>query len=424
MNNHNINMPSRNEYLKKIIRPLYLKTESSDNKKEKSKLLDEAEKVTGLNRKYLIEKLKSKSNLDKLSTERKKRKQKYGNEIKPALKRCWEIFDKPCGQRLKTLLGDEVSKLRESKELVCSDDIAFKLQEMSTKTIDIKLKSIKENERSKRKYGYGIHPLLYQKIPVKVFGEQDRKKSGFTQIDFVEHCGRSPSGEYLYSQSTADNAHGWWEGEPQMGRSQERTLDGLKECRKRSPILWTEIHPDNDSSLLNWHLLGYTEQENLHFSRSRPYKKNDNCLIEQKNASHIRKHVGHLRFDTKEELKILRSLYRNELRLYKNFFQPQIKLISKVRIKGKIHRKYDKAKTPYKRIMEDPNISEETKQKLTRIYDSLNPAELKRAIDKKLDALYKAYKKKNSSRKVEGNKKLKPNSVRFSTTDSDPISVR
>lgn len=411
------NMQSRNDYLK-ALRSDYLKIKS---KKERGKLLGEAERRTKLDRKVIIKKLRPKSNLDKLPSERKKRKQEYGNEIKPALKKCWEIFDKPCGQRLATSLKDEVDRLRSKKELICSDRIAFKLQKMSARTIDIKLRTIKENERSKRKYSYKVHPLLYQKVPVKVFGEQDRKKPGFTQIDFVEHCGQSASGEYIYSQCAVDIAHGWWEGEPQMGRSQERTLSGLKECRERSPIPWIEIHPDNDTSLLNWHLLCYVEKENLHFSRSRPYKKNDNCLIEQKNGTHVRRHVGHLRFDTQKELEILQGLYRNELRLYKNFFQPQIKLISKVRIKGKIHRKYDKAETPYKRIIEDPGISEKTKQELTRIYKSLNPAELKRAIDRKLDALYKAYEKKNKSQKVDTKKKFKPVSVSFLVAQQEPF---
>ena len=198
----------------------------------------------------------------------------------------------------------------------------------------------------------------------------------------------------------------------------------FRSCRSRSPIPWIEIHPDNDTSFLNWHLFRYVKQENLGFSRSRSYKKNDNCLVEQKNGSHVRKHVGYLRYDTEEELEILRDVYRNELRLFKNFFQPQIKLISKVRTKGKIHRKYDKAETPYKRIIKDPDISKETKQKLNLIYESLNPAELKRAIDKKLDNLYKAYQKKNNSQKVDVNKKHTPRSVRFLITEPDPISVR
>jgi hypothetical protein len=207
-----------------------------------------------------------------------------------------------------------------------------------------------------------------------------------------------------------------------MGRGQERTLEGTRECRDRSPIPWTEIHPDNDTSFLNCHLFKYVEkEEGLELSRSRPYKKNDNCLIEQKNGSHVRKHVGHLRYDTEEELEIHRDLYRNELRLFKNFFQPVIKLVSKIRIKGRIHRKYDNPRTPYKRIMEDPDISKEIKEELTAFYESLNPAELKRAIDRKLDNLWKAYQKKNSSQKVDVDKKLNPRLVSKYIADQQSV---
>ena len=159
------------------------------------------------------------------------------------------------------------------------------------------------------------------------------------------------------------------------------------------------------------------------FSRSRPNKKNDNCFVEQKNWTHVKKYVGYLRYDTKEELKILNDLYRNELRLYKNFFQPVIKLVLKERIGGKIHRKYDIPKTPYQRVMESKEVPKEKKEELKKIYKSLNPAELKKAIDRKLDFLYKAYQKKNKTSKVEFQKKLKQNSLTFIMTQPEPISL-
>jgi hypothetical protein len=143
--------------------------------------------------------------------------------------------------------------------------------------------------------------------------------------------------------------------------------------------------------------------------------------VEQKNWTHVKKFVGYSRYDTEAELNILNSLYRNELRLFKNFFQPVIKLVAKERIKGKIHRCYDKARTPYKRIMESKEVPEQTKQKLLAIYESLNPAELKRTIDRQLDLLYEAYQDKNKTVKVDIKKKL---SVRFSNLQLKPVSVR
>lgn len=412
-----MNMQSRNQYLLEV-RTEYLKTKS---KKGLGKLLDEAVKRTKLNRKYLMEKMRPKSNLDKDGSCRKKRKQFYDNSIKPALVRMWKIFDCPCGQRLETLLKSEIDKLRLLGEVDCSDNTAAKLKTMGSATIDRKLRHQKEVEHQKKKYGRKIHPLLYQKIPIKVFDEQDRTKSGNIQLDLVEHCGASAAGEYINTLSNTDIAHGWWEGEAVMGRGQERTLEAVSQVRSRYPFLWQGIHSDNGSEFINAHLFRYIEKEGLGFSRSRPYKKNDNCLVEQKNWTHVKKFVGYLRYDTEAELNILNDLYRNELRLYKNFFQPVIKLISKERVGGKIHRKYDTAKTPCQRIMESEEIPENKKQELEKAYLSLNPAQLKRDIDRKLDMLYRAYQDKNKTLKVDINKKI---SVRFSDTFQNLVSVR
>jgi len=406
-----IDMKSRNQYLLEL-RKEYLKTKL---KIKKGKLLDEAVKRTKLNRRYLMEKLRPKSNLDKLVSERKRRKEYYDGYLRDALVQMWRIFDYPCGQRLKPLLKTETERMRDLRELHCSDKTTEKLKIIGSATIDRKLKHQKEIERIKRKYHHKIHPLLYQKIPVKVFEEQDRSVLGNIQIDLVEHCGSSASGEFVNTLSTTDISSGWWEGEAIMGRGQERTFSGLERCRTRFPFSWKEIHSDNGTEFINWHLLKYASDEKLGFSRSRPYKKNDNCLVEQKNWTHVKKFVGYARYETEEELTILSDLYRNELRLFKNFFQPVIKLVSKERIRGRIHRKYDSPKTPYHRLMESREVLEKKKQELKRTYQSLNPAQLKRAIDNKLNLLYK------TNQKVDINKKI---SVRFQTVRQELVSVR
>lgn len=377
--------------------------------------MNEAEKRTKLDRKHLVVKLRPKSNLDKDASGRKRRKQYYDNSVKPALVRMWKIFDYPCGQRLVSLLETETDKLRTLGELKCSDVVAGKLKKMGSATIDRKLKHQKEIERMGRKYHRKIHPLLYQKIPVKVFEEQDRSVLGNIQIDLVEHCGQSAAGQFVNTLSVTDISSGWWEGEAVMGKGQERTFQGLQRTRNRSPFPWREIHSDNGTEFINWHLLKYTLKERLDFSRSRPYKKNDNCLVEQKNWTHVKKFVGYSRYETEKELITLNSLYRNDLRLYKNFFQPVIKLISKERIGGKIHRKYDTPKTPYHRLLESREITQKDKQELERIYHSLNPAQLKRTIDSRLKELHKI------NQKVDVNKKA---SVRFSTNYPEAVSVR
>jgi len=412
-----MNMQSRNQYLKEL-RTEYLKTKS---KKKRGELLNEAKKRTKLNRKYLVDKLKPRSNLDKIVSERKKREQYYDNSIKPALVKMWQIFDHPCGQRLEPLLKSETDKLRLLNELLCSNEVALKLKQMGSATVDRKLKHQKEVERIKGKYNSKIHPLLYQKIPVKVFAEQNREELGNIQIDLVEHCGASAAGEFVNTLSSTDISSGWWEGEAVMGKGQENTLEGIKTLRNRFPFPWIEIHSDNGTEFINAHLFRYAGNEELEFSRSRPYKKNDNCLVEQKNWTHVKKFVGYVRYDTIEEQDVLNDLYRHELRLFKNFFQPVIKLVSKERIGGKIRRKYDNPRTPYHRLMESEKIAEQIKQQLKITYESLNPAQLKRTIDQKLNLLYGAYKNKNKTLKVDIQKKI---SVRFSNAQSELVSVR
>jgi hypothetical protein len=411
-----MNMQSRNQYLIEL-RTEYLKNKS---RKKRSELLDEAEKRTKLNRKYLMDKLKPKSNLDKLASERKKRKQYYDNSVKPALVRMWKIFDCACGQRLETSLKEETDRLRKLGELSCSDIVAEKLKQMGSATIDRKLKHTKQIELAKKKYGKK-HPLLYQSIPIKVFEEQDRSVLGNMQIDLVEHCGASALGQFVNTLTATDIFSGWTEQSAIMGKSQERTNNGIDNARQRCPFSWEEMHSDGGTEFINSHLYKYSVGTDLGFSRSRPYKKNDNCLVEQKNNTHVRRLVGYLRYDTSEEQNILNDLYRNELRLFKNFFSPVIKLVLKEKVGGRIHRKYDKPKTPYQRIMESPKISEAKKQELKSIYQSLNPAELKRNIDKKLDALYKLYQQKNNSQKVDGKKRVLPG---FSGVGKTPVSVR
>jgi len=411
-----MDMKSRNQYLVGL-RTEYLKNKS---RKVRGKLLDEAGKRTKLNRKYLMDKLKPKSNLDKLVSERKKREQYYDNSVKPALVAMWKIFDCSCGQRLKTSLRDETDRLRMQGELDCSDIVAKKLKQMGSATIDRKLKHTKQIELAKAKYKKK-HPLLYQSIPVKVFAEQDRSVLGNMQIDLVEHCGASASSQFVNTLTATDISSGWTEQSAVMGKSQENTQIGINSARARYPFVWKEIHSDGGTEFINDHLYRYTVGTELGFSRSRPYKKNDNCLVEQKNNTHVRRLVGYLRYDTAEEQNMLADLYCNEFRLYKNFFSPVIKLVLKERTCGRIHRKYDTPKTPFRRLMESNEISQTKKQELQTIYLSLNPAELKRQIDKKLDMLYKHYEQKNNSQKVEEKKKI---SVRFSGELRNPISVR
>jgi len=390
-----MDMHSKNQYLKELQKRYF----QARSKKEKSSILDECCRNIHQNRKSVIRKMNS--SFSSKPKKRKKRKQIYDGHVKAALVELWEIFDRPCGQRLFPSLQTElINRLRQLEEIFVTNEVAEKLKKISPATIDRALKHQKEVLHYRRKYHRKNNPLIYQKIPVKA-GGWDRTLPGQVQVDLVEHCGQSASGLYGNTVSCAEVAFGWWEGEAVLGSGKERSCDALDKARKRMPFNWVHAHSDNDGSFINWHLLSYCETEGIQFSRSRPYKKNDNCFVEQKNSTHIRNFLGHLRYDTAEEAEIINDLYRNELRLYKNFFQPVMKLKEKIRDKGKIHRKYDTPKTPYQRVMESDQIFETRKNKLKALYLSLNPAELKRSIEMKLKKLHKAYEKKNNSQSIE-----------------------
>lgn len=403
-----MDMDARNQYLAELSKEYH-----TGSKTTKGHLLDEAQKRTGLNRKYLIRKLNRPRTLSRRP--RQGRREYYDGDVVAALVTLWQIFDYPCGQRLAPLLKTEVERLRRLGEVRCRDDVAHKLTEIAPRTIDAKLKRQKEYERRTRQVKAKQHPLLYQKIPVKVAREWDRTVLGQIQIDLVEHCGQSTRGTYLHTVSSIDIASGWWEGEAIMGKGQEATLEALKRLRARFPFRWTALHSDNGTEFINREVFRYIHKAQVPFSRSRPNKKNDNAFVEQKNWTHVKKFVGYFRYDTQEELSLLTRLYRKELRLYKNFFQPVIKLIAKERRRGRIHRKYDTPTTPYHRIRASKDLSKASKHTLQQLYDALNPAELKRTIDATLDQLYEVYhqKQRKSQKAASAQKKLHPPSVTF-----------
>lgn len=398
-------MHARNEYLK-VLRERYLKAKT---KKEKSEILNEYCVNTGQSRKYAIRKIQPTVSLN--PKPRKKRRETYDGQVKAALAKVWEIFDYSCGQRLKPLLEVEVDRLREFGELNIPDDVALKLKKISSATIDRKLKHQRQVLHLLRSKG-GPKPgsLLKQKIPIRLT-EWDTSQVGYVEADMVVHCGSSTLGEYINTLSTTEISSGWWEGEAIMGRSQEQSFWALKEIKKRTPFKWKGLDSDNGQEFINQILYKYCQREKLEFTRSRPNKKNDNAYIEQKNWTHVRKLLGYLRYDTLRELMIINDLYRNELRLYKNFFQPVMKLVSKERIGGRIKRKYGAPKTPYQSLIESKQVSEETKEELKGIYLSLNPASLKRSIEAKLDKLFKTYEEKKKTQQVDPYKRLLPHMV-------------
>jgi hypothetical protein len=239
----------------------------------------------------------------------------------------------------------------------------------------------------KRQRNPPVHPLLYQRVPVKVPSEWDRQQVGNVQLDFVLHCGRSTAGEYLVTLSGTDIASSWWEGGAQLGRSQKATEQSLESMIGRMPFRVVEAHPDNDSALLNDLLWNYCRRRRIQMSRSRPYQKNDNAWVEQKNWTHVRKVVGYRRYTTAAQGEVMRELYIT-LAEFRNFFHPVLKLKEKVRVGGKVRRVYEEAQTPYQRLLALGGFSAKQRRQLQQRYESLNPAELRRRITELQDQLF------------------------------------
>lgn len=368
-------MHSRKQYLEEL-----RKDYEQAGQRERGRLLDEAQKRTGMNRKYLIRVLGQQRGPRSGKRGRRGRPREYGAAaLLTALIAVWEMFEYPCGQRLAPILRRQVERLRRLGELRCSEEVAGKLGAISARVIDRLLGREKQVRHLKRERNPSVHPLLYQRIPVKVACEWDPQQVGNLQVDYVAHCGRSTGGEYVHTISTVDIASGWWEGQAIAGRSQHATQQGLDQIRTRCPFRILEIHPDNDSGLINDLVWRYCQKARIQMSRSRPYKKNDNAWVEQKNWTHVRKVVGYRRYDTMRQMELVNQIYE-VARLYQNFFQPVIKLTSKTRVGGKIHRTYDQPRTPYERLLESGQLRRKTARELRATYESLNPAQLHRRL--------------------------------------------
>jgi hypothetical protein len=199
------------------------------------------------------------------------------------------------------------------------------------------------------------------------------------EMDLVGHEGGESCGDYIQTLDMTDVCTGWTETQAVKNKAQLWVFEAIEQIRERLPFPLLGIDSDNAGEFINSHLYRYCQKEKITFTRARAYRKNDNCYVEQKNYSVVRRAVGYHRYDTEEEQKLLNELYCH-LRFYTNYFQPVMKLLEKARIGSKVTKKYDKPKTPYQRVLESPDVDKEKKKELRHEYAKLNPAELKRQI--------------------------------------------
>jgi hypothetical protein len=368
-----LSMPERRAVTKQMARR-YAKA----SKTEKGLMLDELCALTGWTRRHarrcLVGVLTAASDRP-----RRPRPKVYGQEVLEPLKIVWASLNGPAGKRLAPFMADAVEALERHGELAIDEQARAKLLRMSSATIDRALAPERARLRIKGRQGTKPGSILKRQIPIRTFAEWDEARPGFCEVDLVAHDGGSPYGEFCQTLDLTCVATGWTEPRAVRNKAQRWVHEAIDDVASELPFPLLGLDSDNGSEFINMHLFRYCTERGITFTRSRPYRKNDNCYVEQKNWPVVRQQVGYGRYDTAAELEALRELYR-VLRLYVNFFQPQMKLLSKTRRGAKVTKRFDQARTPYQRALESPYVAEATKSTLKATYLGLNPAQLKREL--------------------------------------------
>ncbi|MBI4811699.1 MAG: DDE-type integrase/transposase/recombinase [Ignavibacteriales bacterium] len=325
-------------------------------------------------------------------TSKKKRTKRYrprlyDERVDKVLKQLWYIADGICGKRLAQFIRDTLHTLERFEEITVDYETRSKLLTISPATIDRHMASERKKSQLKGRSTTKPGTLLKHQIPIRTFSQWDEKKPGFVEIDLVSHEGGFFEGDNIYTLDVTDICTTWTETRAIKNKAQRWTFDALQHIITNLPFTLLGIDSDNGSEFINYHLLRYCLQHKLTFTRSREYRKNDNCFVEQKNFSIVRRTVGYYRYDTDEELQLLNNIY-DILRLYTNFFLPTMRLKEKSRIGSKVKRLYDKPITPFKRVLQHPTVSKVVKKKLKYLYQTLNPAQLKRDLIKLQNRLF------------------------------------
>ena len=272
-------------------------------------------------------------------------------------------------------------------ELVLEQGVKDQVSSMSAATIDRLLRPHRQGELRKPFSTTKPGPLLKASIPIRTFAEWNEDQPGFLEIDLVAHCGDSIEGQYLNTLCAVDIATGWVSCRAVMGKGQQRVGGAIRHIGQNLPFPLLGLDSDNGSEFINHHLFAYCQQKGITFTRSRPYKKNDNAHVEQKNWSVVRRLVGYDRYQSQEALTQVNRLY-SLVERYVNFFQPVMQLQEKHRQGARVHKVYDSPRTPYRRLLEQDVLTQDRRQQLQQQYRQLNPVKLLRDINKELDLLW------------------------------------
>lgn len=357
-------------------------------RKERSQLLSEMEQVSKLHRKHLIRLLNGES------LERKKRStsrgRTYGVEVERVVLRVWESLDYICAERLTPSLGRIAKHLANFGALVLTAEVESQLATISPATVERMLRKNRARKaRLPRKGPYRANQVT-KGVPMGRI-PWDTSDPGHFETDLVHHGGESASGEYGHTLQLIDVATGWSERVMLLGRGYQAMAVAFTQVLERLPFAVKELHPDNGTEFFNYHLVHFWKERvsGVHLSRSRPYQKNDNRHVEQKNDTLVRQYFGELRLDTPEQIAAGNALYER-MWLYYNLFQPVMHLTEKTVEGDKVRRKWDEAQTPYQRLLATGVLSPEQQERLQALYEQTNPLLLREEIYTGLAAIWDA----------------------------------
>ncbi len=354
-------------------------------KKEKGRTLDEFCEATGLHRKAAIRLL---GGGKKAEPRKKGRPPRYGPEVTRALVQVWEeAGDLMCGKLLAAVLPELVASLERHGELRLKRAVRQALLTMSAATIDRRLRGRRRGVARQPRRQAPAAAGLKSQIPVRTWSEWRDVQPGSVQADLVLHCGESTEGFYLTTLTVVDVASGWIELRPSWGMGMSRVRSALHRSALALPFPLRELHTDNGGEFINRSLRDWCVQQSIRFTRGRGYRKNDQAYVEQRNWLGVRRIVGYDRYNSKASFKALDRLY-SLLRLQMNFFRPMRKLIGKERRGAKVTKRYDAPRTPYRRLLESGLLDESARGQLEEQFQSINPAELQRSVERALKDLW------------------------------------
>jgi hypothetical protein len=369
------------------------------SRKEKKQMLDEFCETTGYNRCYARLVLRCQGQRVRIDDRRvlegdvrqspaRHKPKVYDAKVAKALVKIWVLLDYLCGKRLVAILPEVVERLEQFNELRVEPETKAMLLQMSAATADRILKPERSKYELRGRSRTRPGTLLKHQIPIRTFCEWNEQRPGFVELDLVAHDGGLALGDYMQTLDMTDVCTGWTETIAVPNKAQIWVFGAISQARERLPFPLLGIDCDNGSEFINHELLRYCAAQHITFTRARPYRKNDNCYVEQKNYSIVRRTVGYLRFDTGQELLVLNQLYAS-LRLYTNFFLPTMKLKRKERYGSRIKKSYELPLTPYRRVLDSEHVGPDHKEILRQSYSLLNPAALKRAIDELQKQLFR-----------------------------------